>query len=83
MMPKRVCLLAAALMLVSGAATAHSWYSEQCCHDKDCHPVRCQEIEKISDGWLWHDKATKRRHWFRTIDCTRRAMTPATFTFRH
>jgi hypothetical protein len=20
--------------------------------------------EKISDGWLWHDKATKRRHWF-------------------
>jgi hypothetical protein len=64
MMPKRVCLLAAALMLVNGAATAHSWYSEQCCHDKDCHPVRCQEIEKISDGWLWHDKATKRRHWF-------------------
>ena len=35
-MPKRVCLLAAALMLVNAAATAHSWYSEQCCHDKDC-----------------------------------------------
>jgi hypothetical protein len=45
-MPKHVCLLAAALMLVSGAATAHSWYPEECRHDKDCHPVPCEEIEK-------------------------------------
>ena len=42
----------------------HSWYSDKCCHDKDCHPVSCEEIEKISDGWLWRDKATKQRHWF-------------------
>src|SRR5215813_13194267 len=62
-MPKHVCLLAA-VMLVNGAATAHSWYSEKCCHDKDCHPVPCEEIEKISDGWLWRDAATKQRHWF-------------------
>jgi hypothetical protein len=62
-MPKLVCLLAV-LMLVGGAANAHSWYPEECCHDKDCHPVPCEEIDKISDGWLWRDKATKQRHWF-------------------
>jgi hypothetical protein len=63
-MPKLVCLLAAALMLVSGAATAHSWYHEKCCHDKDCHPVPCEQIEKLREGWLWRDAATKQRHWF-------------------
>jgi len=63
-MPKHVCLLAAARMLFSGAATAHSWYPEECCHDKDCHPVPCEEIEKLREGWLWRDAATKQRHWF-------------------
>lgn len=47
-----------ALMLV------HSWYDDKCCHDKDCRPVPCEEIEKISDGWLWRDRATEQRHWF-------------------
>jgi hypothetical protein len=28
------------------------------------YPVPCEEIEKISDGWLWRDAATKQRHWF-------------------
>jgi hypothetical protein len=28
----------------------------------NCHPVPCEEIEKISDGWLWRDKATKQRY---------------------
>jgi hypothetical protein len=42
----------------------HSWYDDKCCHDKDCRPVPCEEIEKISDGWLWRDGATKQRHWF-------------------
>jgi hypothetical protein len=64
MMPKLICLLAAALTLVTGAASAHSWYPQECCHDKDCHPVPCVEIEKISDGWQWGDQTTKKRHWF-------------------
>jgi len=51
-------LNSAAVMLV------HSWYDNKCCHDKDCHPVACEEIEKISDSWLWRDKATTQRHWF-------------------
>jgi hypothetical protein len=45
-MPKHVCLLAAALMLVSGIATAHSWYPKECCHDQDCRPVPCSEIHQ-------------------------------------
>src|SRR5262245_28550908 len=63
-MPKHFCVLAAGLMLISGAANAHSWYSNECCHDKDCHPIPCEQIEKIGDGWLWRDAATKQRHWF-------------------
>ena len=42
----------------------HSWYDDKCCHDQDCRPVPCEEIEKISDGWLWRDRATEQRHWF-------------------
>jgi hypothetical protein len=51
-MPKHVCMLASAVMLLfNGAATAHSWYPGECRHDKNCHPIPCQEIEKISGGW--------------------------------
>jgi hypothetical protein len=56
-MPKHVCMLAAAVMLLfNGAATAHSWYPEECCHNKDCHPVPCEEIEKIGGGWQWRER---------------------------
>jgi hypothetical protein len=37
---------AAVMLLFNGAGTAYSWYAEQCSHDKDCHPVPCQEIAK-------------------------------------
>ena len=50
MMPKLVCLLAAALMLVSGAANAHSWYPKECCHDKDCRPIPCAELTVTANG---------------------------------
>jgi hypothetical protein len=49
-------LNSAAMMLV------HSWYDESCCHDKDCHPVPCAQIEKIGQGWQWRDG--NQRHWF-------------------
>jgi hypothetical protein len=46
-MSKIVCIPAAAVMLLfNGAGTAYSWYPEECSHDKDCHPVPCQEIAK-------------------------------------
>jgi hypothetical protein len=37
-MPKHLCVLAA-LMLLNGAAVAHSWYPKECCLDKECRPV--------------------------------------------
>ena len=52
-MPKLVCLLAAALMLVSGAATAHSWYPKECWHDNDCRPVPCAELSYRDKDVVW------------------------------
>jgi hypothetical protein len=52
-MPKLVCLLSAALMLVSGTATAHSWYPKECCHDKDCRPVPCAELSYPDKDVVW------------------------------
>jgi hypothetical protein len=43
-------LLAAALMLVSGAAYSHSWYPHDCCHDGDCRPVPCDELVETRYG---------------------------------
>jgi hypothetical protein len=43
----RTRTIAAAMMLAYiTSADAHSWYDDKCCHDKDCHPVPCEEIEK-------------------------------------
>jgi len=61
----RTQAIAAALIAALVTTTdGHSWYTKECCHDKDCHPVPCEEIEKIADGWQWRDKATKQRYWF-------------------
>ena len=49
-------------LLLSVVVLAHSWYDEGCCHDKDCHPVPCAQVEKISPGWQWRDG--NQRHWF-------------------
>ena len=49
-MPKLVCLLVMTLMLVSGAANAHSWYPKESCRDKDCHPVPCAELKVAASG---------------------------------
>jgi hypothetical protein len=53
-MPKLVCLLAATLMLVSGAANAHSWYPKECCHDNDCHPIPCSDIAVKNGQVIWN-----------------------------
>ena len=29
---------------------AHSWYPNECCADKDCHPVPCEEISEDENG---------------------------------
>jgi hypothetical protein len=41
-------ILIAALLLV------HEWYPQNCCSDKDCRPVPCEEIHSDGDKWEWH-----------------------------
>ena len=52
-MPKHVCMLAAAVMLFNGSATAHSWYPYECCHDGDCRPVPCVELSYRDKDLVW------------------------------
>ena len=52
-MPKLICLLAAAFTLVTGAASAHSWYPQECCHDNDCQPVPCAELSYHDKDVVW------------------------------
>lgn len=46
-------LLLAAIALTIGAypANAHSWYSNQCCHDRDCRPLPDGAVEATDQGW--------------------------------
>lgn len=39
-----------AMTLCSPQGRAHSWYPNDCCHDVDCHPISCEEIEEQKDG---------------------------------
>ena len=52
-MPKHLCVLAAAVMLFNGSATAHSWYPHECCHDNDCRPVPCAELSYRDKDVVW------------------------------
>jgi hypothetical protein len=42
-----------AQIVVIAVLLVHGWYDSQCCADKDCHPVACDEIQPIADGWRW------------------------------
>jgi hypothetical protein len=46
----RIQVVAAAMLVGATLAEGHSWYSHECCHDTDCHPVPCEEIKKITGG---------------------------------
>lgn len=37
------CGIIIALIVFSPSAKAHSWYSPECCHDRDCSPVTSME----------------------------------------
>jgi hypothetical protein len=36
--------------LLAGLILIHSWYPNECCADKDCHPVPCDEISGGENG---------------------------------
>lgn len=58
-------LLAATLMaLGSSTAIAHDWYPISCCSDKDCHALREESGETVTEspeGWkLWDGRIIAR-----------------------
>jgi hypothetical protein len=40
-------------MIAVVAILAHWLYSTDCCADRDCHPVPCEEIVDTAWGWIW------------------------------
>lgn len=43
------------LWLALRPADAHSWYPSNCCGDKDCYPVPCDQIHSEGDALIWHN----------------------------
>ncbi len=42
------------LALLATAASAHSWYDQQCCGERDCRPVPCEQLVEDNNGsWLY------------------------------
>jgi hypothetical protein len=49
-MPKHVCLLPPALMVLNSAAVTNPCYPKECCQDKDCRLVPCTELHYDGDN---------------------------------
>lgn len=47
----RLLLIAAALCVTASAASAHSWYPEDCCNDRDCEVIPLQAVTETEAGW--------------------------------
>lgn len=43
-------------LILLATAHAHSFYSIECCAEKDCRPVPCSEIVNTPTGWTWKDR---------------------------
>ena len=43
----------AALLFFSLVVPVHEFYSQECCENKDCKPVACEEIISVDGGWMW------------------------------
>lgn len=57
---QRLLLIPAVVALtlaLCNRAPAHSWYPDHCCSDKDCYPVRCEEVKAIGDYYYWRGHA--------------------------
>lgn len=42
-----------ALGLLASPAAAHSFYSTQCCNEKDCGPIADELVQATPQGWLY------------------------------
>lgn len=41
----------AILLALAGPALAHSWYPYECCHERDCAPVKPGRWRSVQGGW--------------------------------
>lgn len=66
-----IVVLMLALLFCTLSARAHSWYPSNCCAERHCHPVACEEITKTHDGYLWHGVHFHNMHhqWSPDGDC--------------
>ncbi len=46
-----LALLAMAMLAVTTAASAHSWYDQGCCSDQDCHPIPPDQVQMTPAGY--------------------------------
>jgi hypothetical protein len=42
------------VFMLAHAAWAHQNYPSNCCEDRHCRPVACEEIASDGDYWIWH-----------------------------
>jgi hypothetical protein len=53
-MLKGYMILSLLLHLAPPPQTPVHWlYSKECCEEKDCHPVPCDEVVDTGQGWKW------------------------------
>lgn len=45
-------VVAIALVLPPKSTLAHSWYPPECCSDRDCWPIRSEEVARVPGGYL-------------------------------
>lgn len=39
-------------MAFAAVLLVHSWYPQECCSERDCHPVPCEEISEAPNGGI-------------------------------
>lgn len=59
---RSVCRASTIVVVVTTLLLAHSWYEDDCCHDKDCRPVEAAEVKCDNKGCWFRGIFTKHQH---------------------
>lgn len=54
-MAQALVIRLAALLMLTAAAFAHSWYPYECCSAVDCHPVPVEGVRVTREGYRLRD----------------------------
>lgn len=39
--------------MIEALVLAHLFYSQECCAEQHCHPVPCDSVVDMAEGWKW------------------------------